>query len=507
MPYAIIAELPLGTYHGHAGDGEVDRVPSPARLASALLCAAAQGPRAEQEGDLLHPCGVDTAALRWLESHPPDGMLVPDLHANRPEGQAFRTRLLETRKQSRIFARTPQKLGSVAVAGGYAWTWRNGPPVSLREAIEALCADVSHLGMAETPVRVRVGTAEPTHDLAPDADWWDAKADDLDIEVAGQGRTDALMAAYLADNATVPKAAQDKLVTVEAHVRPTRVTAGVSQARYASRQPAPPRTPWGQVLLADTSSPLSGEGDRVRWAVAVHRALIRMIDYGAPPVLTGVYGPGVQRPANRCAIQVLGSEEAEKCGEAARSAIALMLPSDIDGQDQGVIYRAWRQLTEIHPGRLLRLSAHRERRADRFWLEPAAGRRRLWRTVPAVVPETRGHGRGWTLGDAASLSVGMVLRDQFGFPAGKGDRWYKDLAETARSRGLRVEEAVAVREGDLSRFIHKIPDGLPLRPYRALLDLADLAAPQCLLAVGQNRHLGNGLLVPQDVPLTSGGSE
>lgn len=72
------------------------RFPHAARLAAALLCAAASGPRAEQDGELLRPCEADMAALRWLETHPPDGVRVPPLSVNQPDGLAYRIRLLET---------------------------------------------------------------------------------------------------------------------------------------------------------------------------------------------------------------------------------------------------------------------------------------------------------------------------------------------------------------------------------------------------------------------------
>ncbi|TDB97083.1 type I-U CRISPR-associated protein Cas5/Cas6 [Nonomuraea longispora] len=501
MPYAIIAEPPLGTYRGHTGDGEVDTVPSPARLAAALLCAAAQGPRAVQDGGVLRPCEVDLAALRWLEAHPPDGIRVPELHVNRPEGLAYRIRLLEKRPTGRVFSRTPQRLSSVAVNGGYAWTWQVGPPAALREAIEALCAEVSHLGMAETPVRMWVGTAEPTHDLVADADWWDISASDLDLEVAAPGRAEALVAAYQDDNGAVPSAAKDRLVTNESHVRPTRITAALSPARYASRRPVPAAVPWNTALLAEVGTPLTGEADRVRWAVTMHKALIKTIGYGAPPVLTGKYAAGVERPANRCAIQALTCAEAALCGiSGAQAVFALLLPADIDGADYQVIKGAWETLTEVRPGRRLTLSRHRETRADQFWNAPEEGYVRLWRTVPAAVPETRGQGRNWTLTDAVRLSVGLVLRDQLGISPGKGGAWYRQVADAVRQRGLGVRDAIPVRDGDVSRFVHKIPDGLPLRPYRALIDLANLAPARGLLAIGQARHLGNGLLIPDDVP-------
>ena len=50
MPFAIVADLPLGTYHGAGQDGQPEPVPSMARLHAALLCAAGFGPRAVSTG-------------------------------------------------------------------------------------------------------------------------------------------------------------------------------------------------------------------------------------------------------------------------------------------------------------------------------------------------------------------------------------------------------------------------------------------------------------------------
>lgn len=504
MAYAIIAEPVLGTYHGHVGDGELDTVPSPARLVAALLCAAAQGPRAEQYGNELGPCELDAVALRWLENHPPDGMRVPRVVENRPGALAYRRRVREVRNKRQVIFPKPYGLDSVAVDGPFAWTWDTGPPAGLREAIAGLCADVSHLGMAETPVRVRVGTAEPTHDLAPDADWWNRAAGDLDVDVAADGRTAALIDAY--NQTRTPAPAKEKNSPNEADWPPARVEAGVVAARYTSRTPAPPALPWAEALVAELDQDLPGaEAERVRWAVAVHKALIKMIGYGAPPMLTGKYAPGVERPANRCAIQLLSRAEAALCGSAAKSLLVLMMPTGIDGAEHEVIASAWTKLRALHPhpDRRVKVLEKTRRRADQFWDPPVAGRRRVWRTVPAAVPETRGQGKGWTLADAIRLSAAMVLREQLGVPAGKGGAWYRDLVAATSGR-VEVTEAVPVRDGDLSRFVHKIPEHLPLRPYRAVIDLdPGLVPPRGLLALGQARHLGNGLLVPDD--LTVGG--
>ena len=83
MPFAIVADLPLGTYHGAGRDGQPEPVPSVARLHAALLCAAGFGPRAVSTvPDSLDVREEDQAALRWLEDNPPDSVAIPALQIN-----------------------------------------------------------------------------------------------------------------------------------------------------------------------------------------------------------------------------------------------------------------------------------------------------------------------------------------------------------------------------------------------------------------------------------------
>jgi CRISPR-associated protein Csb2 len=48
-----------------------------------------------------------------------------------------------------------------------------------------------------------------------------------------------------------------------------------------------------------------------------------------------------------------------------------------------------------------------------FWSPVPAGQARTWVTATPAIPESRPlRGRPWTIGDAALLSVGLVLRDR-----------------------------------------------------------------------------------------------
>src|SRR5258707_14355209 len=91
MPFAIVADLPLGTYHGAGRDGQPEPVPSVARLHAALLCAAGVGPRAVSTGpDSLDVREGDQAALRWLGDNPPGSVALPAVQINSAAPVAYR---------------------------------------------------------------------------------------------------------------------------------------------------------------------------------------------------------------------------------------------------------------------------------------------------------------------------------------------------------------------------------------------------------------------------------
>jgi len=497
MSFAIIAELPLGVYYGGVGDGEVDVLPSPSRLHAALLCAAAQGPRARPDGELLAPREEDAAALRWLEQHPPDGVRLPMHTVNTSSAIAYRKLGLLEKSKERIIGKRSL---SVAVDGPYAWTWASDPALPVRAALSELCSDVSHLGQAQTPVRLTVGDIEPSHRLDPDADLFSGTGVDVDVSVAG--RMDALVDEYVRANVTPPKANADGVRSSEDEERRPVVRAALAPARYVTPAPTPTVDPWARVLLLPLRSgrPPGWVRLRVRWAVALHRALISLIGTGAPAVLTGAYASGVPQPANRVAIQPidgsLGIAEWRGAG------FAVLLPRNADAADLRALASALQALRLVRgPGGDTIAIDHRNitvRSAADFWQPLTAGYRRHWVATPAAVPETRGlrHGR-WSLADAVRLSVGLVWRDEL-IGRGRGEAWYRKVADAAARRGVQVEAARRITDIDLGRFVHKVAPGSVVQPYHAELTLGNLTGDRTLIAIGQSRHLGGGLLVPCD---------
>ena len=327
MSFAIVAEPLLGVYKGHVSSGQLDPLPSPARLHAALVCAAAQGVRAVVAGDELRPCDADLEALRWLEANPPDGIAVPQTLPNDGAATAYRREGLVVKEGrnplSEKLTGKPAVTG-VAVAGRFAWTWDQAPPEPVAAALAALCAEVPYLGTSESPVRLAVG-GRATHRLDREADLFTGEG--LDLPVAGHGRLDALAAAYR-EASVPPTVKSDAHRSSEKTAPPPVVTTGCDSAATPgpSRRHRRPRGRRCSVFRVDRAIPAQL---RVRYAVAVHRALIALLGDGAPAILTGVYELGVPRPSNRCAIQFLGPDAPHVGGPA----LALLLPreaSDVD---------------------------------------------------------------------------------------------------------------------------------------------------------------------------------
>jgi CRISPR-associated protein Csb2 len=496
VSFAIVAEPLLGVYKGHVGSGQLDPLPSPARLHAALLCAAAQGVRAVADGDGLQPCEADRDALRWLEAHPPDGIAVPETLYNGGAATAYRKEGLVVKEGRNPLSEKlvgKPAVSGVAVTGRFAWTWEQSPPAPVASALADLCPEVPYLGMSESPVRLAVTEAEPTHRLDREADLF--TGDGLDLAVATTGRVDALVAAHR-EVSVAPPLKHDVHRSSEKTVPPPVVTAGLDTGRYARPEPPLPLTPWTSVLLFPLERPIPPQL-RVRYAVAVHRALVALIGDGAPAILTGAYEPGVPRPSNRCALQFLGPEAPHVGG----TALALLLPRDVSDVDLTLIRMAVRRLRRVRVAAgPFAVEPPAEISAEEFWPEPAAGTERWWRTEPVAVPDSRPpRGGRWSLADAAALSVALVWRHEFSAP-GRGDARYRALAEAASGRGVRVESAVRVMDGDVGRYVHKVHPDTVIQPYRAVLSLGNLAGPRTIAAIGQSRHLGGGLLVPVDLP-------
>jgi CRISPR-associated protein Csb2 len=230
-----------------------------------------------------------------------------------------------------------------------------------------------------------------------------------------------------------------------------------------------------------------------------------LIGAGAPALITGAYPEGVRRPANRIALHLL---DAGMAPQVQRPCCLIMIPADPDPADLDVLQQAVTALRSLRgPGgrtRELDPTGVRVMGGSRFWSPPQAGTVRLWRTVPATIPDTRGsRDAEWNFTHAALLSIGFVwkdMRDRLPKISGRGDAYHRSLAAAVSSAGVAVVHARAVRSTDVGRYVHKVNADAVVRPYTAYLSLGSLADPRTIAAIGQSRHLGGGLLLPFDVP-------
>jgi CRISPR-associated protein Csb2 len=500
MAFSIVAEFPLGTYRGHGSDGRLDPLPSPARLHAALLSAAGAGVRATPTAGGLEPTPADRAALTWLEAHLPDAIAAPTCVSNAGFAVAYRAEgFFGIRERRRVLAARQDPLGSVALAAPAAWVWEGEPPAEVAGALAGLCRDVSHLGSGESPVVLRVDDATPTHRLDREAGLF--AGDGVEVEVPRPGRTAALERAFAASAGGRPSAKSDRIGGSEGAATSPVERTGLALARYVPLVERPPSAPWPTVVLLPVEEHLPPDV-RVAWSVALHRALISRIGDGAPSIVTGRYEPGVPRPANRLAIQFIPSAIPAAPTIGTAGAFALLVPADADPADLAILDRAVRDLAEVRLGarRPIRLRHGRQViSGDAVWAPVPAGHVRYWVTATAAIPESRPpRGRSWTIGDAALLSVGLVLRDRFDRPARRAD-WYEALVSGVAGAGGVVLEAHKLND-DGRRYVHHVNLETAVQPYRAALELGSLVSDRTILAIGQSRHLGGGLLVPLDLP-------
>lgn len=506
MSFGITARFPLGTYQGHGADGRAELLPDPARLHAALLCAAAQGTRAMLVDGRLEPSGPDRTALEWLERNPPNAIARPaarqlssgQIIAYRKDG-VIRKEVGDWKDKVTSRAQSD----GAALGGPIGWSWPDVPgPV--KESLEALCADVSCLGEASSPVVLEVGAIEATHELRTDLSPFDPLG--TDVRVPEDGRTRELQQAHRAANRKEPTLANDRHSVSELPTPSPVVSVGLSTARYVEIDAPVVQTPWDTVHIIPLADGAQvRENQCVDLAVAVHRALISRIGTGAAPEITGAYEERAARPANRLAIHIVSGEVASAFGLGDSTSILLLLPTSMSGTARVQLNRAlsgWSRIT--WRGRVLRVDMDRwkVRSGQEFWPAPATGFSRAWITWPVAIPETRPQrvdGRAWTLADAAAVSAGMVWRDLIAPGDLRGGLLYRRLHEAAVEKGFRVGQVASVPTSKGRQYAHAVPADLVVQPYRAWVDLGQLAGSRSVIAIGQSRHLGGGLLIPVDV--------
>lgn len=502
----VCAEFPLGTFLGHREVGLVADFPDTARLHAALLHAAGKGSSAVARDGQLRPAPKSIAALRWLEEHPPFGLSHPNLVrvALRP---AYAWREWGTFDKDKLSVRKMKSQSDgVAVAGPFEWGWGDTPD-EVVEVVGELCGDVSCLGEADAAVQLTAMRRErwvPQLLLDPDQSGFPAPGG-ISVRTPAEGRVDELERDYEdAYPRKRPSAAADRFSVGQVPTSPRPSSACVRSMIYRSDDPEP-EVPWPQVLLVETDADLDPVRS-VAWSVAFHRALVARLPEPAPGLITGRYPGPTGAPANRVAIHVLPASPAASPW-LVRTVFAVMLPAGAVSSDLAALEAAWRGMDRVYgrQGRVRLVGTPRLVGGAQFWNPQADGFVRFWRPLPALVPEVRRQRRRdhlWTLADAAALSAAYVFRDRLAANRDeRGSERYAAAAQAATAAGFAIHEVHAIRDSHLDRYAHKTPAGVTVQPYTGLVDLGTLAPDTALVALGQSRHLGGGLLFPEDLPI------
>lgn len=499
----LIARFPLGVYLGHRGQGLLDRLPSPARLHAALLNSAGQGTTAVRGEQGLEPSEAALAALTWLEHNPPIGIMEPEHRWVDTSSRRFAYREVSSINTNR---RTEERRVSdgVAVAEPVGYRWHDVPE-DVAETIETLCEDVSCLGEASSIVILEPGDVRPTIKLDPEGSAFDTNG--LLVDIPTSGRTKELLGlhegAYPRKKLTLTADNFSRSEKPKSH-QPTQRC--VTEAFYQrADKSTSSQAPWDRVLLLAVEGEVIEPRDRAAFCLATHRALISSIGAGASGMITGKYVDGMVPPANRLAIQYLPPQYVRHHGIES-GVLALMIPSDALSEDLEQLatgLAGMKQVWNRTVGRRRVTFTGTGLKAEEFWEKPEKGTVRLWRPQPVVVSEVRPPRRqeapaGWSLADSGLLSLAFVWRSQL-TAQGRGMALYSALQQQVADRGAFITDARTIGTR-ATNYVHRTPKDVTAQIWTGTFYLGDLADDRTLVAVGQSRHLGGGLLTPVDVP-------
>lgn len=494
-----------GIYQGHSLDKSPELMPQPARLHAALLNSAGRGTAAVRTAKgTLRPSEESVSALKWLEQHAPIGIEIPEHRWLNPAHRKFIYRNVSSVNKKH---RTEERAVSdgVAVASHFGFVWSN-VPTAVAATIENLTGDIAYVGEVESVAIVEPGTVNPTLVLDDTSSPFERGGIGLDCPTAG--RTDYLLEQF-------EKLGKRKAPRTEAFSRselplpPPASRTFITQYRYTRIKQEPTVAPWTHAVLLGLPGNEVQLQLRVELAKVIHRAIVAAVGFGASPVITGKYPKSLQnRPANHLAIHYLPRLEAKRFGYD-HGAVMLLIPYGADELDLKQLAQAL--ATVAKNGLWSRRLGRRKVTFDgisvsatEFWSTPEPGMKRLWFTATPVIPETRPVserklGRKWNLRDAGLLSAAFVFKDDLDF-SGRHDTLYINGRDAAYQRGCRIVMAktVAKRPRD---YAHTMPNSVNIQPWTGIVDLGDLHPDTGVVAIGQSRHMGGGLLVPHDVEL------
>lgn len=518
MVFALSIDFPLGYYQGRDPRGEPERYPTVNRIYSALIAAAFE---AEIPGPSL---GTLLEALSWLEGDPPDAISLPSaLMSSRQSATAYRDKGLSSRnaKTGQITATRPQSEHASRVSsvdGPLTFWWKDTPSEEVVTVLSLLAEEIAYIGerssLARVEARVHPEIDKDALPVSKNHLLPDRQA--VRMEYPEVGRLKELSDAYAKSRPRrLPSDSQDQPKSKEEEQRPLPPRLCVGLARY--RRPVPQRgtAPWTHGFLVEAMKPPSPnprhspppqieESSYVGWSVALHRSIIRHIGWGASPLITGIYAQGVDQPANHMAIQVLPPTVRPAGWRSSNtSAFVVLFPPEASPEDYAAVRKALQATTSLYRGKNGKVFLGRPQEFDptKFWKVPDPGFEYWWKPTPAAICEIRSgqegpSGEPWSIANALELAVGFVWRDRFGTDGLKGLPLYQHIVRSVEATGVQVRHSHKKHFLRSSDFAHKrkVPDALTA--VTGELWLQPLGITTELVAIGQSRHLGGGLLMP-----------
>lgn len=531
MPYSISADFLLGVYQGHDRRGHAEEYPDIARLQAAFISAAyALNAYKEEDGNIVEcESGLGlpdnmAAAIEWLESNPPDAISLPAAARTETTGiSAFRNKGLASKSKDK--GKTQETaLSRVSFEGSLVWWWNEAPDEAICRAFELLSPEIPYLGEAASPVRI----ATCTEDSIPREVWTRAEGLGLDnigyptFGVPHRGRAEALQTAFTAGvKQKVPSAAKDACKSNEDEISDYWNDGLIDKAVYRfalDDVEATEAVPWAYGYILDVAG--NGkethwpptEDEYIRWAIALHRALVNKCGNDVPLLLTGkgtrASRETIQLPANGVSIQIVDpSLPLDDDASIDKPAFLVMIPSGADLEEVESVDQAVGALRKVFDGKLGAVSVTNARTVDltRFWKAPEEGTTRWWQPRPLYVADNRPPYRNssnrepWTLADTIRVSIGYVWRDELS-PLEKSGKRQAELSRLVDEQGVVVVGERLLYPERMEKYVYHMNRGSFLTAATAWIWLGDLSSDCSAIAIGQTRHLGGGLLVPVDLP-------
>lgn len=543
MPFIIRVSFLMHTYQGAGETGEPELYPSPERFYKAVVAAAynAFGFESKSHGDGRT---MDDATIRdvlaWLEGNPPDAIRLPKERHRVARAVVYRKRGNWDKKSGESAIKEARACSSVAYdsseKGDLIWQWKQAPDKRVADALRDLCWEIPYLGEACTPVRITTDTS----DTYPEPDslvreehvplWMLPSVTQFHFPLPGHLK-DLQQGHVLAypKRVSKPSGNETEKIVLSNAMYPTIGSAGYIKAKAPTRQRFV--MPWNRCFFIPVTSPqqwVPRERQLVAWSVAMHRLLVHQWGYGASPMLTGRYDfvqDSKQRPANNVAIHVLTSDFKDMVNEKLRDllpGLLVMVPHDMPMDEIERLADVCnsvegKKLFFSRNGDTLRLGRMRELDAGAVWAEVPNGNVRFWIPYPLCIRETYPikridrRERSWGVKESVALAVGHVLRDQCTddetantseSTAAVGRRLsYWSIANHVLAEDFPVKILNAHTEfrTSMSDYVHKTKPGALSAGLSALLYFDKSCGMDCaVMAIGQSRHLGGGLLIPVD---------